>query len=59
MEDRNEHTNPGCHVTIDPVTLSEVASMAKLRIKKEVWDYYQCGADSQTALYENEAAFKA
>ena len=43
----------------DPITLAEVASIAKTRIRKEVWDYYECGADSQTALHENEAAFKA
>ncbi len=44
---------------MDPITLAEVASIAKTRIKKEVWDYYACGADNQTALRENEAAFKA
>ena len=58
MDDNKEQKKPGLQVPIDPSTLSEVASVAKSRIKKEVWDYYDCGADSQTALHENEAAFK-
>lgn len=44
---------------VDPITLTEVASVAKTRARKEVWDYYECGADSQTVLHENENAFKA
>jgi len=54
-----KESEPKENATIDPITLSEVASIAKSRIKKDVWDYYECGADSQTALHENEAAFKA
>jgi (S)-2-hydroxy-acid oxidase len=58
MDDKKEQKKSGLQVPIDPITLSEVASIAKFRIKKEVWDYYDCGADSQTALHENEVAFK-
>ena len=42
----------------DPITIAELAVIAKTKLKKEVWDYYECGADSQTVLRENEAAFK-
>lgn len=49
----------GLQVPIHPLTIAEVAAVANTRIKKEVWDYYECGADNQTALRENEAAFKA
>jgi (S)-2-hydroxy-acid oxidase len=59
MSDGNETEGSQPHVQEDPITLSEVASIAKTRIRKEVWDYYECGADTQTALHENEAAFKA
>jgi len=54
--DRAETKPPGSD---DPITLAEVASIAKTRTRKEAWDYYECGADTQTALHENEAAFKA
>ncbi|PMD43166.1 S-2-hydroxy-acid oxidase [Hyaloscypha variabilis F] len=59
MSDGHEPEGSQPHVREDPITLSEVASIAKTRIRKEVWDYYECGADTQTALHENEAAFKA
>jgi (S)-2-hydroxy-acid oxidase len=58
MDEKKDQRKSGLQVPIDPITLSEVASVAKSLIKKEVWDYYDCGADSQTALHENEAAFK-
>jgi (S)-2-hydroxy-acid oxidase len=58
MDEKKDQRKSGLQVPIDPITLSEVASVAKSLIKKEVWDYYDCGADSQTAPHENEAAFK-
>jgi (S)-2-hydroxy-acid oxidase len=58
MDEKKDQRKSGLQVPIDPITLSEVASVAKSLIKKEVWDYYDCGADSQTALHENEAAFE-
>lgn len=54
--DQKDTTNMLEH---DPITVPEIASIAKTMMEKEVWDYYACGADDQTALRENEAAFKA
>ena len=59
MGDDNDATESKPPIPDDPITLAEVSSIAKTRIRTEVWDYYECGADSQTALHENEAAFKA
>jgi (S)-2-hydroxy-acid oxidase len=59
MSDENEPRKNRLQVPIDPITIAEIASIAKSRIKKEFWDYYDCGADSQTVLHDNEAAFKA
>lgn len=41
----------------DPITIAELAAIAKTRLKRSVWDYYECGADSQTVLHENESTF--
>ena len=59
MADESKPSKNGPQGQIDPITLAEIASIAKTRIKKEFWDYYECGADTQTVLHENEAAFKA
>ncbi|PMD28515.1 S-2-hydroxy-acid oxidase [Hyaloscypha hepaticicola] len=59
MADESEPSKNGPQGQIDPITVAEIASIAKTRIKKEFWDYYECGADTQTVLHENEAAFKA
>lgn len=58
MGEKSEPRKSGLQVPVDPITVAEIASIAKSRIKKDVWDYYGCGADSQNVLHENEAAFK-
>ena len=58
MCNKSEAMKPILQVRIDPITVAEVSSVTKTRIK-EVWDCYS-GADSQTVkLHENEAAFKS
>jgi hypothetical protein len=59
MADESKPAKNGPQAQIDPITVGEIASIAKTRIKKEFWDYYECGSDTQTVLHENEAAFKA
>ncbi|KAL1305505.1 hypothetical protein AAFC00_002377 [Neodothiora populina] len=41
----------------DPITISEVASIAQRKLPSNVYDYYACGSDEQQALRRNVREF--
>jgi len=41
----------------DPVTVDEIASIAKHNLDPDVWNYYECGADDGLALGKNTLDF--
>ncbi|KAH0355996.1 S-2-hydroxy-acid oxidase, partial [Aureobasidium melanogenum] len=41
----------------DPITVTEVAKIAKKNLQTDVWNYYECGADEEQALGRNTRDF--
>lgn len=41
----------------DPITIDEVARIARKNLLPNVWNYYECGADEQQALVRNTCDF--
>ncbi|CAD0027606.1 unnamed protein product [Aureobasidium pullulans] len=47
-------------MTDDPITVNEIACLAKENLNPDVWNYYECGADDGLALDKNTpAGYKA
>lgn len=44
-------------MTDDPITVNEIASLAKENLNPDVWSYYECGADDGLALDRNTRDF--
>lgn len=44
-------------LTSDPITISQVEAVARQKLPDNVYDYYSCGADEQTARERNQADF--
>lgn len=41
----------------DPITVEQVEVIAQQKLPKNVYDYYSCGADDQTAVERNRVDF--
>lgn len=41
----------------DPITIAEIADIAKRKLSKQVWDYYASGSDEEVAVARNKTAF--
>jgi (S)-2-hydroxy-acid oxidase len=44
-------------ISDDPITVSEVEQLARMRLPKAVYDYYSSGTDDQYALRRNVDSF--
>lgn len=41
----------------DPITVDQVEAIARRKLSANVYNYYSCGADEQTALERNRTDF--
>lgn len=41
-----------------PITVADFKEIARRRLDKPVWDYYNAGADSETTINRNEEIYK-
>lgn len=41
----------------DPITIDQVEAIARRRLPANVYNYYSCGADDQTAVERNRTDF--
>ena len=41
----------------DPITVDQVEAIARQKLPSNVYDYYACGADDQSALERNQCDF--
>lgn len=41
----------------EPITVSEIKSIAQVNLPKQVWEYYETGADEERTVRRNEAIF--
>lgn len=42
----------------DPITIGQVEAIARQKLPDNVYNYYSCGADEQTAIERNQADFE-
>lgn len=40
-----------------PITVAEIKTIAKTKLRQPVWDYYTTGADEEQTLIRNETIY--
>ena len=45
------------HPTSDPITVDQVEAIARSKLQRNVYNYYACGSDEQTAVERNRTDF--
>ncbi len=44
--------------TVKPITVADFKEIARRRLEKPVWDYYNAGADDENTINRNEEIYK-
>ncbi|KAJ6119983.1 hypothetical protein N7523_004263 [Penicillium sp. IBT 18751x] len=47
----------GIHLTSDPITVYQIEAIARGKLQRNVYEYYSCGSDDQTAVERNRTDF--
>lgn len=45
-------------LTAKPITVADFKEIARRRLEKPVWDYYNAGADDENTINRNEQIYK-